>query len=96
MSEVNVFTQTFSSPSDREAIKSAAKEAAASLLRIDAENDLISEIADRMKEEYELKISDFKNLAKMYHKQNKAEQEAKSEAQFDLYDQIFGSNGQED
>jgi hypothetical protein len=78
------------SPSDIEAIKSAAKERSAALLRIDAEKALMKDITDKVKEEFQIKPGDFNALAAMYHKQDVAAKKAKFENQVELFEKVFG------
>lgn len=84
--EATIFIPT---EADRVHIENAAKEAAGCHMRKDSEDDLIADIAERMLEKYEIPKSAFKTLAKMYHKQNKDEEEVKHEAKIDLYERIF-------
>lgn len=82
---------TISTETDRIEVENAAKEAAASLIRIDAERDLIKDIATRMKEEFAIAPGDFKRIVNMYHRQNLDEQQEKHNKVVDLYNQVFAS-----
>lgn len=81
--------ETISTENDRKEVINAVKEAAASLLRIEAERDLIKDIAARMKEEFEIKPTDFNKVVKMFHKQSKHEEQEKHDKVIGLYDQLF-------
>jgi hypothetical protein len=70
-------------------VKEAAKEAAAALLRIDAEKDLMKEIAAKIKEEFKVKPADFNYLAQRYHKQDVERIKAQAENKAGFYEQVF-------
>lgn len=74
---------------DRLEVEKAVKEASNSLTRIESERDLIKEIAGKIKEEFDIKPSEFSKLVKLYHKQSRDEEEAKAQELVELYDQIF-------
>lgn len=74
---------------DRVIVEGAIKEASNAMLHIDTQKDLIKDIGKRMKDEYEMPVATFNQLARMYHKQNKQEAETKFEAVTALYDTIF-------
>lgn len=78
------------SPSDLQAVKDAAKERAAAMLRIDAEKDLMKEISDKVKDDFKIKTGDFNALATMYHKQDILAREAAFENRKELYVMVFG------
>lgn len=81
--------ETISTETDRQEVINAVKEAAASLMRADSERDLRKDIAERMKEEFELKPADFNKVVKWYHKQNRQEEQAKAEKVSSLYEKLF-------
>ncbi|CAL9972003.1 transcriptional regulator [Vibrio phage D479] len=87
--------ETISTPNDKKEVINAVKEAAASLLRADSEKDLRKDIADRMKEEFEIKPADFNKVVKWYHKQNRQEEAAKNEKVHNLYDKLFDEDADE-
>lgn len=82
-------------PSDeksRKEIVAAVKEASNSKTRIDAEKDLIKDIAARMKEEQGVPVSLFNSLVNTYHKQDLDQKQEKTEEFFDTYSVLFPSN----
>lgn len=78
------------SETELSAVKDAAKESAAALLRIDAEKALMKEIADKIKEEFSIKPGDFNFLARRYHKQDVDAIKAQTENKAGFYEQVFG------
>lgn len=84
--------QVPSNPIDRQKIKEAIQEAANSLMRIDAENDLKKDMAANMKDLYDMPPAVFNKLARAHHKKNIEEMEKKTEALTDNYSLLFGSN----
>lgn len=80
------------SESELASVKEAAKEAAAALLRIDAEKDLMKEIAAKVKEEFKVKPADFNFLAKRYHNQDVERIKAQTENKAGFYEQVFGED----
>lgn len=85
----NIEYETISTESDRLEIENSIKEAAASLLRIDSERDLIKDIAAKLKEEFEIAPGDFNKVVRMYHKQSRQEEKAKHSKVMDLYAKVF-------
>lgn len=80
-----------SSPADLKKIQNAAKEISNSLLRIDAERDLIKSIKDAMKEELDVPGSHLLKLAKTYHEQNFSTKQKEARV-FELsYEKVFGT-----
>lgn len=90
--ELKAEYQVPSNPVDRQTIKLAIQEAANSLMRIDAENDLKKAIAVSMKEQFEMPPAVFNKLARALHKRNIEEIEKKSEALTDNYSLLFGKD----
>lgn len=84
--------ELISTEQDRNEVMNAIKEAAASKIRIDSENELIKDIAANMKEEYGIEPSAFKTVLNIYHKQNKHDVESKHERTLGLYDKLFGES----
>jgi hypothetical protein len=85
----------FTLPSDeksRKSIVAAIKEASNSKTRIDAERDLIKEIAARVKEEQNMPPALFNSLVSAYHKQDLDKKQEKTEEFFDTYSVLFPSN----
>jgi len=77
------------SPTELKSVKEAAKEAAKSLMRSDAETDVRNGISAMVKEEFNIKKSDFKDLVNRYHRQDKEAVTAKRENQNALFDKVF-------
>ena len=84
--------QVPSNPVDRQKIKTALTEAANSLMHIDSERDLIKDIRDGIKEEYEMPPAIFNQLAAALHKNNIKEKENKAAALTDNYSLLFGED----
>lgn len=77
------------SPSDKKAIAGAIQEMSDSMLRIDAEKELMKDIVDSTSEKYEVDKKHFRKLATIYHKRNMEEQRSESNEVFDLYEELF-------
>lgn len=80
------------SPTDIQAIKDAAKERSAALMRMEKEKDVMKEITAAIKEEYGIKPGDFNDLAMTYHRQDLAEKKAKFENRTELFEMVFGKD----
>ncbi len=76
-------------PKDILAIQNAVKEASNSLLRTEAERDLIKEIKSDLKEKFQMPPKYFSRLVKTYHAQNFSEQLAQDEEFSILYESLF-------
>ena len=70
-------------------IKSAVTEIANSLLRIDAERDLIKEIIDKLSKEEEINKKTLRKLGRTYYKQNYGEEQQSFDEFSDLYESVF-------
>lgn len=77
------------SPTELKAVQDAAKEAAKSLMRTDAEKDVRNGISAMVKEEFKIGKSDFNDLVNRYHRQDKEAVTAKRENQNALFDKVF-------
>jgi TRAP-type mannitol/chloroaromatic compound transport system substrate-binding protein len=77
------------SPTELKAVQDAAKEAAKSLMRSDAEKDVRNGISAMVKEEFKIGKSDFNDLVNRYHRQDKEAVTAKRENQNALFDKVF-------
>lgn len=77
------------SPTELKSVQDAAKEAAKSLMRSDAEKDVRTGIAAMVKEEFKISKSDFNDLVNRYHRQDKEAVTAKRENQNALFDKVF-------
>ena len=87
--DVNPEYMVPSNPVDRQKIKLAIQEAANSLMRIDAERDLMKEAGKSLKEEFEMPTSVFNQLARVHHKRNLEEKKNQTEALTDNYSLLF-------
>lgn len=74
-----------SSESDRKKIFSAIKEISDSMTRIAAERDLMKDIIDNLKEEFELPTKPLRKLARVYHEQNLTAVQTENEELEELY-----------
>ena len=81
--------ETISTPQDKQEVINMVKEAAASMMRVDGESSLRKDIAARAKEEFEIPASEFNKVVRMYHKQNRKEEQAKHEKVDSLYTKLF-------
>lgn len=81
-----------SDPAARAKIKVCVKDAVDSLVRIEAEKDLMKNIADELKEELGMPPSLFKFLVRTYHKQDADKKQTETEEMFDAYDMLFKSS----
>ena len=70
-------------------IKGAVTEIANSLLRIDAERDLIKEIIDKLAKEEEINKKTLRKLGRTYYKQNYGEEQQSFDEFSDLYESVF-------
>lgn len=80
-----------SSPEDRKAIKSAIVEASDSLVRIDAEKDLIKDIKQGLKDKFDIPPKLASKLISIYHKQNYGEVAAEQEALEEAYETLLAA-----
>lgn len=76
-------------PEDKKKVADAIREMSDSMLRIDAEKELMKDIVDITNEKYEIDKKHFRKLAVIYHKQNMEEQRSESGEVFDLYEELF-------
>jgi phenylpyruvate tautomerase PptA (4-oxalocrotonate tautomerase family) len=73
---------------DKKQIKSAIQEASNSLLRIDAEKDLIKEITETLFDTYKIPKKTISKIIRVYHKQSFNEEVASNEEFEDLYQSV--------
>jgi hypothetical protein len=73
---------------DKKQIRGAVQEASDSMLRIDAEKDLIKEIVDNLYETYQIPKRTISKIIKVYHKQNFDQEVALNEEFEDLYQTV--------
>jgi hypothetical protein len=78
----------FSNEADRKKFFGAIQEISNSMLRIEAERDLIRETIKEKSDEFKIAKKVISKIAKTYHKQNLATVEADHEEFVELYDEI--------
>lgn len=76
----------FSSEEDRKKFMGAIQEISNSMIRIEAERDLIREIVKEKADEFSVSKKVINKIAKTYHKQNRAQVEAEHEEFMEIYD----------
>jgi iron-sulfur cluster repair protein YtfE (RIC family) len=76
----------FSTDEDRKKFMGAIQEISNSMIRIEAERDLIREIVKEKSDEFSISKKVINKIAKTYHKQNRAQVEAEHEEFMELYD----------
>lgn len=77
----------FSTEEDRKKFMGAIQEMSNSLLRIEAERDLIREIVKEKSDEFKISKKVINKIAKTYHKQNRTQVEAEHEEFLEIYDE---------
>ena len=75
---------------DRKKIKDAMQEASNSLLRIDAEKDLIKNIVTDLYDQFKIPKKTLSKMIKVYHKNNFQEEVAEADEFETLYETITG------
>lgn len=76
-------------PADLQEIKNRFTEISNSWTRVSAEKDLVKEIFQDLKEEYEIPPKLARKLAKAYHKRNVQEVVAEDSEFAETYDRVF-------
>ena len=84
-------TTNLQDPAVKQAIKAALGEASASLTRVEAERDLIKEIAKKMNEDHGVSKRTFNRLLKAYHKQSFQNDVEEHNEFTDIYERLFGA-----
>jgi hypothetical protein len=79
---------TISSPEDRKKIKDAIQEISNSLIRMEAERDLIKEIVKEVSDEHQIPRKIVSKIAKTFHRQNLTQEVADHEDFVDLYETV--------
>ena len=79
---------TISSPEDRKKILDAVKEISNSLIRMEAERDLIKEIVKEVSDEHQIPRKIVSKIAKTFHRQNLSQEVADHEDFVDLYETV--------
>jgi hypothetical protein len=77
----------FSTEEDRKKFMGAIQELSNSMLRIEAERDLIREIVKEKSDEFKISKKIINKIAKTYHKQNRTQVEAEHEEFMEIYDE---------
>jgi hypothetical protein len=77
----------FSTEEDRKKFMGAVQEMSNSMIRIEAERDLIREIVKEKSDEFKISKKIINKIAKTYHKQNRAQVEAEHEEFMEIYDE---------
>jgi len=77
----------FSTEEDRKKFMGAIQEMSNSMLRMEAERDLIREIVKQKSDEFKINKKIINKIAKTYHKQNRTQVEAEHEEFLELYDE---------
>lgn len=85
---------TISSPEDRKKIFAAIREVSNSMVRIEAERDLIKDIVKDVSDNYQLSRKTVNKMAKVYHKQNLSQTVADHEEFVETYEEITSANNQ--
>lgn len=80
-----------SSPTDRQAIRSAMKEISNSMVRTEGERDYIKETIDDLSDKFDLPKKYLKKVASAYHKQNIAETSEVADDVETLYEALFSA-----
>ena len=77
----------FSTEADRKKFMDAVQEISNSMLRVEAERDLIREIVKDKSDEFKISKKVINKIAKTYHKQNRTQVEAEHEEFLEIYDE---------
>jgi len=85
---------TISSPEDRKKIFAAIREVSNSMVRIEAERDLIKDIVKDVADNYQLSRKTVNKMAKVYHKQNLSQTVAEHDEFVETYEEITSANNQ--
>lgn len=90
--ETNIYDSILpSTEADRLQIKKVLTEVSNAMTRIEAERDYIKDAIDDVAKQFSIPKKNLNTVVKAYHKQNIAEERAKSEEVFYLYDGIFSA-----
>jgi hypothetical protein len=83
---------SISSIEDRKKIFGAIREISNSMVRIEAERDLIKDIVKDVSDNYQLSRKVVNKMAKVYHKQSLSQTVAEHEEFVDMYGQVTSAN----
>lgn len=78
-----------SSDADKLAIRKVLKEVSDAMTRIESEKDFIKDAVADLSKQYSMPKASLNKVAKIYHKRNIAEERAKVDEEFYIYDEIF-------
>lgn len=79
------------STADRKvALRNGIKEISNAMLQIESQREHMKEVVKNLSEEYEIDKAVVNQLAKIYHKQNASEVQAKAETIIEEYEALFG------
>lgn len=79
------------STADRKvALRNGIKEISNAMLQIESQREHMKEVVKNLSEEYEIDKAVINQLAKIYHKQNASEVQAKAETIIEEYEALFG------
>jgi hypothetical protein len=79
---------TIATPEDKKKIFEAVREISNSLLRVEAERDLIKEIVKDISDTFQIPRKTVKKIAVTYHKQNLTQVEQEHDEFVELYDKV--------
>lgn len=74
---------------DKDKVAAAVREMSDSMLRIEAERELMKDIVDVTAEKYEIDKKHFRKISNIYHKRNLDEARSETNEVFDLYEELF-------
>ena len=78
-----------SSEADKTAIRKVLKEVSDAMTRIDSEKDFIKDAVTDLSKTYSIPKASLNKVVRIYHKRNIAEERAKVDEEFYIYDEIF-------
>ena len=87
-------TNQISNPADRKKIKDALQEISDSMTRMEAERDLIKDIINDVNDNFKLPKKYISKMAKIYHKQNFANEQQETDELESLYITIVDTQNQ--
>jgi hypothetical protein len=85
---------SISSIEDRKKILAAIREISNSMVRIEAEKDLIKDIVKDVSDNYQLSRKVVNKMARVYHKQSLSQTVAEHDEFVETYEEITSSNNQ--
>jgi hypothetical protein len=74
---------------DKEKVAAAIREMSDSMLRIDAEKELMKDIVDVTNEKYGVDKKHFRKIANIFHKRNLEESRTETNEVYELYEELF-------